>query len=375
MLLAIAPAPAALRRALGLRRRRSRTPSPLRALRQAVSSSSRLTARDLRRLYLEAIRERVPDASSSSRRDPFARALRRAGVTEETAQAASDLLSRLDEAAFSPAGAIDSSAVERAAALARAVDAEAVRPVHMSGPTRALVIMFCIAGVSGVLDALPEGAANTFRQGVEAYDHGAFTTSQSLFARVAARAPRAVDAWANLGTAAWSRGDSAAAVRGWQRALRLDPLDGDARDRLESVQSPSMRSPGYVPPLPVNALALAALACWLGAWLLLIVPPARRPTHARALAGGALMIAVLLLAGAMEVRGRLDPRGLAVLRTSRLLLDAPGSEVARASGTIGETGVLGAREGAWVRIALDGARAGWVPVASILPLDAPPLGD
>jgi hypothetical protein len=125
----------------------------------------------------------------------------------------------------------------------------------------------------------------------------------------------------------------------------------------------------------VNALAMAALACWLGAWLLLIVPPARRPTHARALAGGALMIAVLLLAGAMEVRGRLDPRGLAVLRTSRLLLDAPGSEVARASGTIGETGVLGAREGAWVRIALDGARAGWVPVASILPLDAPPLGD
>jgi hypothetical protein len=61
-----------------------------------------------------------------------------------------------------------------------------------------------------------------------------------------------------------------------------------------------------------------------------------------------------------------------VLRGSRPLLEAPGSSVALASGNIGETGMLGAREGAWVRIALDGARAGWVPVASVLALDAPP---
>ena len=217
---------------------------------------------------------------------------------------------------------------------------------------------------------LPRGVAATFAQGVEAYDHSAFTTSQHLFARVVTRAPRAVDAWANLGTAAWSRGDSAAAVRGWQRALRLDPLDSDARDRLDAVQPPQMRSPGYVPPLPVDVLALAALACWIGAWAMLIVPPARRPRNARAISGGALALAVVLLLGALEVGERLEPGGLAVLRTSRLLLDAPGSQTALASGTIGETGRIGAREGAWVRIALDGARAGWVPVASILPMDA-----
>ena len=375
LLLAIAPAPAAVRRVLDRRSTRASVRSPLRELRHAASSSARLSARDLRRLYLDAIRERVPDANSSTRSDLFARALRRAGATEETAQAASAFLSRLDAAAFSPAGTIEPSAVERAAELARAVDAEAVRPVRVSAPTRALVLALCLAGMSGVLNALPEGAANTFRQGVDAYDHGAFTTSQRHFARVAARAPRAVDAWANLGTAAWARGDSAAAVRGWQRALRLDPLDDEARDRLAAVQPLSMRSPGYVPPLPVNALALAALACWLGAWLLLIVPPVRRPAHGRALAGGALMIAMALLAGALEVRERLDPRGLAVLRTSRPLLDAPGSHVALAGGTTGEAGVLGAREGAWVHIALDGARAGWVPVVSVLPLDAPPISD
>jgi hypothetical protein len=30
---------------------------------------------------------------------------------------------------------------------------------------------------------------------------------------------------------------------------------------------------------------------------------------------------------------------------------------------------MGAREGAWVRLTLDGARAGWLPVAALIPLD------
>ena len=118
--------------------------------------------------------------------------------------------------------------------------------------------------------------------------------------------------------------------------------------------------------------ALAALACWVGAWLLLAVPPVRRPHNGRSLAGGALALAVVLLLAALEVAERLQPTGLAVLRASRPLLEAPGSSVALASGNIGETVRLGAREGPWVRIALDGARAGWVPAASVLALDAPP---
>jgi hypothetical protein len=237
--------------------------------------------------------------------------------------------------------------------------------------------VFVIAIVAGAASAfaLPGGAAETFTRGVEAYDHSAFTTSQHLFARVVTRAPRATDAWANLGTAAWSRGDSAAAVRGWQRALRLDPLDGDARDRLAAVQPPLIRAPGYVPPLPADAVALAALVFWLGAWAMLIVPPARRPRNARAIAGGALALGVVLLLGALEVEDRLDPGGLAVLRSSRLLLEAPGSQTASASGNVGETGRIGAREGAWVRIALDGARAGWVPSSSVLLMDGIPIED
>lgn len=372
LLLAIAPAPAALRRARAKARDRTERRSATRRLRQAAMRSEQLTARELRRLYLEAVGDRVPRTIGSRHPAAFSRALRLGGVTEDTADAASVLLERLDAAAFSPAGAIDSGVVLDASALVQAIDAQAVRPARISAATRALAVLLCLIASANVLNALPEGVANTFRQGVEAFDHSTFTTSQRLFGRVAARAPRAVDAWANLGAAAWSRGDSAAAVRAWQRALRLDPLDVESRDHLEAVVPPLMRAPGYVPPLPVNLLALAALACWLSAWLLLAMTPARRPRNGRALAGGALSVAVVLLLAALEISDRLESHGLAVLRQSRPLLEAPGSSVALASGNIGETGMLGAREGSWVRIALDGARAGWVPVASVLALDAPP---
>jgi hypothetical protein len=374
ILLAVAPVPAALRRARGKTRLRTERRSALRRI-KSLSKKDRLTARELRKLYLDAVGERVPSTIGATQREMFARALRRGGVTPETADLAGAFLERLDAAAFSASGRIGDDAGGEAAKLASAIDLQAVRPLPVSSVVHAVIGLACVAGIATAAFALPRGASETFTRGVEAYDHSAFTTSQRLFARVVARAPRATDAWANLGTAAWSRGDSAAAVRGWQRALRLDPLDGDARDRLDAVQPPLLRAPGYVPPLPADAVALAALACWLGAWATLIVSPARRPRNARAISGGALALGVVLLLGALEVEDRLNPSGLAVLRTSRLLLEAPGSQTAAASGNVGETGRIGAREGSWVRIALDGARAGWVPAASVLPMDGIPIED
>jgi hypothetical protein len=373
ILLAVAPVPAAYRRARGKARMRTDRRSALRRIKHSAAKKERLTARELRKLYLDAVGERVPATIGATQRDSFARALRRGGVTPETADAAGTLLERLDAAAFSPAGRMRDEALADAVKLVQGIDAQAVRPRTTAPATRTVVMLICIAGVASAAYALPRGVEATFTQCVQAYDHSAFTTSQHLFARVVTRAPRAVDAWANLGTAAWSRGDSAAAVRAWQRALRLDPLDDEARDRLDAVVPPLMRAPGYVPPLPVDALAVAALLCWLGAWIVLIVPPARRPRNARAISGGVIVMAIVLLLGAFEVQERLDPSGLGVLRTSRVLLDAPGSQAAIASGNIGETGRLGAREGPWVRIALDGARVGWVPVASVLPMDGLPL--
>jgi len=174
-----------------------------------------------------------------------------------------------------------------------------------------------------------------------------------------------------MGAAAWSSGDSASAARAWQRALRLDALDAESRERLDAFVPPILRATGYVAPVPVDGVALLALAAWTLAWLLFALPPRVRPPATRGVAGGAVSIAVVLLLASLELNDRLDARGLGVLRQSRALAESPGSSTALAGGTIGETARLGVREGAWVRITIDANRSGWVPVASVLPLDAP----
>jgi tetratricopeptide (TPR) repeat protein len=370
LLLVLAPAPATLRRLRTGRRRRASGVSAARRLRKLGLARTPPAPRELRRAFLDAMRDRVPALRDSTSRLPLGRALRYAGVTEATALEADEVLERLDAAAFSPVGQVDRALVQRAVAIAAAVDNEAVRPAPTragGGPATALVLALL---VGAPLAGMPDAVTRTFADGVAAYERGEFAAAQRLFARTSARAPRAVDAWANLGAAAWTRGDTAHAALGWQRALRLDPLDAEVRDRLATVQPPLIGSAAYVAPVPVNAMALGALVLWLSAWLALALPLSWRPPQTRAVAGGALVLAVVALGGALELRDRADVRGLGVLRSGRELLDAPTPAAPpAATAAAGEVGAMGAREGAWVRLTLDGSRAGWLPVAALIPLD------
>lgn len=367
--LLLAPVPAALRRILVRRGRRATHRTAARRLHALGGTKRPPSPRELRRAYLDALRERVPAVGAAqSARLPLARLLRRAGVTDATAHDAELVLDRLDRSAFSPAGTVDPTLVARALEIARAVDAEAVRP-SVGGGT----LMLLLAAVTLVTSAIamPDAVRRTFGDGVQAYERGQYATAQRLFARSAARAPRAPDAWANLGTAAWARGDTAHAVLGWQRALRLDPLDDETREHLALVQPPAIGAPAYVAPVPVNALALVALALWAAAWLALAFQAIRRTPHVRPIAGGALAVAVVALAAALELQDRAGARGLGVLRGARDLLESPSPDGApAAAAAAGEVGTLGVREGAWVRLSVGGGRVGWVPAAAVLPLDA-----
>jgi Tfp pilus assembly protein PilF len=122
-----------------------------------------------------------------------------------------------------------------------------------------------------------------------------------LFARVSSRAPRAADAWSNLGAASWARGDTALAVVGWQRALRLDPLDADSRDRLDAVHAAAVGDAAYVPPVPADVVAAAALTLWLAAWLVLALPLGRPSAALRHGAVGALALSFIVLLGGVGV--------------------------------------------------------------------------
>jgi len=364
-----APAPALARRLRRRLRRRVRRRSALRSL-TSLRASPHVAASDVRRALAAALVERVP-ALGGGRNVPVARLLRRAGVTDRTADDAVAFLAELDQAAF----AIDHPAalnlVDRAIAVARAVDAEAVRPSQTLARSTRAILLIALVSAGAAAAAVPDPLVRAFGEGVAAYTRKDYGTAERIFARVSARAPRAGDAWANLGTSAWARGDSALAAAAWQRALRVDPLDAESRERFAAIQATTLGDPAYVPPMPLDAIALGALVAWLAGWLLLALPTARLDAL-RSVGGGAIVVALLGFGTMFELQRRSKLSGLGAVRASRSLLAAPVPDAEGVASIVaGEVGALGLREGAWVRITIDGERAGWLPIASILPLDQP----
>jgi hypothetical protein len=173
--------------------------------------------------------------------------------------------------------------------------------------------------------------------------------------------------WSNLGTAAWQAGDTAAAVLGWQRALRLDPLDGTLRSRLARVRAPQDRGAARVWPLPMMPLALLAVALWTGGWLWSARRRWRRRTARRAavLTVPAVLLGVLALVAERQSRAT----DLVVIATSAPLRSLPalGAEPG-AVPLVGEVVRVRERRGVWYRLELDAGRAGWYPAERTYPL-------
>ncbi|MDE3126943.1 MAG: SH3 domain-containing protein, partial [Gemmatimonadota bacterium] len=234
-------------------------------------------------------------------------------------------------------------------------------------------LAFVALGVGGTLRALVAGTpAQDFRAGVEAYGQHAYVAARDAFARVAAAEPRAADAWANFGTAAWAARDTAGAVVGWRRALGLEPLADDARDRLGLVHGVPAMAPGYVPPAPIDLLLLVMALAWIAvcaAWH----PAVRdRTPAAPRLIVPAVVVAALFGLAAIALSGRLDGRRLAVVRGPAMLSTDPGFGAGVGSDVeTGEIVRVLSQQGAWMRVEVDGGRQGWLPAQQLVALDAP----
>jgi hypothetical protein len=364
-LFALAPFPAALRRVVRRRRFDTTGLSAVRRMRAVADARAPVPARELRRLFLDALRERVPNAGRD--REPLARSLRRAGVSDGVATEAELMLARLDDAAFSASGALDDLAMRESAEIVASVDREAIRSSRTAARMAGAVAL--LLAVVGAAHAAPGEAERIFGDGVRAYQRAQFGIAERRFLRVTTLAPRAVDAWANLATAAWEGADTAQAARAWHHALRLDPLDDETRERLGALQPLGPRSAAYVAPVAVDAVAATVLVAWLAAWLLLALPASRRPRAARPIAGGAIAAALVGLVALLEIESRVEARDLAVLVHGRTLQDTPASDRSVAAAAAGEAGRLGAREGGWVHLTIDATRAGWVPANALMPIE------
>ncbi len=308
----------------------------------------------LRSLYADALLARTGvRVESATGRGALAARLRREGVTGETASDAEGLRDALDADAFSPAPRPPDRR-ERVRALLARVDAEARRPVVLM-----LLAILLVATACTAVPSRDETTLIAFTEGQTAYAGRDFLRARDAFFRSARAAPRDAAAWANFGTAGWHASDTASAVLGWQRALRLDPLATDLRPRLARVRAPQSRGVAAVWAFPPLVAATAGLLLWIVAWVLLA-------SRARGRRPGASIVlvlpgvALLLLAAVQETR--LRARDLVVIASATPLraLPALGSDPG-AVPLVGEVVRVKERRGVWLRLELEAGRAGWYP--------------
>jgi hypothetical protein len=370
MLILLAPVPAMSVLLVRRRpRRRVERRAPLRILRDLVGKKGPIDVRLVRRAYLGALAERMAlPPMTLGRRGGLARSLRRAGVSADVAVRAEHLLQELDAAAYSRSGAAEGDIARRAEAVVLSVAREARPSDSLHGGPPLVLVLIALAGAPGALSG-QAGATTSFARGVEAYAERRYTDAQREFAGAAEGTPRSADAWANYGTAAFAAGDTAGAVLGWQRALRLEPLAADARARLESLRRLTPADPAWVPPVPRWLLPGLGGALWLAAWAFVAVLVRTRSRVARDWAIATGTMALLAGGAAWENERRVTGSDLAVIAADGPLRTLPALAADRAAlGTIGEVGRLAERSGEWARVVLPDGREGWMERQRLLPI-------
>jgi hypothetical protein len=373
--LALAPLP--VLSMSGRERRRKfieRTMTP--ATRLAALPRSQTASNDpceVRRAFTNALADRLGlEPESFTRPGALARSLRRRGVSTELALDAERFLRQLDEAAFSASGRLEADSAQRAADLYRAVDAESLPRMHIAARTFAIVAIIAM-GMMGVVTAYAADAnagRRAFDEGVAAYQRHDFVAAREAFIASVAAEPRAPDAWADLGTASWAVADTGRSVAAWQRALRLEPLAADVRERVELVHALPFDAAGYVPPLPASWVFNFAAILWCIAWGAAAYRMGRhRPAAQREVTTLAIIAGFVAIVG-FALMDRLSGRELAVIRQTASLSSDPQLGGDRgATAIVGEVVRIDGRQGAWSRVILDDGRDGWLENSALLSLD------
>jgi hypothetical protein len=385
------PLPALLVSARRRPRRRLKPPvSAADMLRRRAKGHPPADARAVRGLFVRALDARFRlEPTGLTDRGALAHALRREGVTSQTAERAEAMLAALDAAAFGvtsagtaePAVNLGPRAVtifDAVMAEARPIGAQPRRPLRRSasgppspGPMTAIVLIAAtvVGAAAWASPTQHDGTANARREfaaGMASYAAGDYASASAQFAAVTQLAPAAPDAWVNAGTAAWAAGDTSDAVVGWQRGGRLEPEARDVRERLALVRAPQDGPIAQLPRVPAPWAADAALVCWLAACAM----AAWRVSQRRPVRTFAVVSCVAAAAGAAWVGVRSDEAAaavhLAVVGPGAALHGAPALNAERISRLdAGDVALVVATRGVWTDVRLDGDREGWITTTQL----------
>jgi hypothetical protein len=358
--------------------RRPRKPRPVPTPRQRLDAMAAKggdgTPFDVRRALAEGLALRTGlDSATLTYSGAWTVELRKVGVSAEAAAAIEALLADLDAACFAPekhpqprgAGWVQQAKEALEVLEDEGYFGAVARRARRTSAALALLIAVAFAAKA----ASPQsGAADAFASGNTAYAGGDYVRAARHFEDAAREAPRSAAAWENMGTAYLMALDTARAVLGWQRALRLDPTNFEIRTRLGALRVPQESGYARVWPVPDLAAVAIAVLVWVVGWALTTRLSWRRHGAwrvglATAVVGG------LLIAGARTIERQLEGRDLVVVTNSAPLRALPslGAE-AKSTPVPGEVATVLARQGVWIHLRLDKSREGWMPAERVAPL-------
>jgi len=403
-LLLLAPLPALRRRQVAVSHGAAvapGTPAGAAATRLEVPRSAedraRRAAADARKQLLDALASRLATtAPSLIAHAALERRLRRRGVTRRTAEQVVALVADLDAAAW--ARDVDHARRDEAEVRARmdallaqvALEAIPVVPRETSNTLRGtrptpgpLLALLCATLLgAGALQARTV-QASTFEAAVAAFDERRYSEAASQFLDLTTAVPRHADAWANAGSAAWASHDTIAAVRAWQRALRLEPTASDVRRHLTLLSSASWGGVARVPDVSSDAGTMLAALLWCLGWGAIAwgrrggAPPLADAMRLLQPAGVALLLSALA-AGVWQLRleRQLAHDALAVVARAEPLHVAPGRDANLFGGTargdmvrVDESRVAGTGGEVWAGVTHADGRSGWLPASALVPLE------
>jgi tetratricopeptide (TPR) repeat protein len=254
---------------------------------------------------------------------------------------------------------------------------------RVRGPLAALALLVLACAASGAVAADAGAPGALFIDGNRAYEEEHYDQAVAAYQKILGYGILDPRVLYNLGNAQFRLGRLGPAILCYERALRLDPADSDARENLalarglirDRVGEPELQYPIRVvkdalETIPTPSIAWVFLAFWfVTALVLAAVPLPSSWIRRRLLAAAALALGLcsLTAGAALLYRGRQDAAPIAIVLEDRIDVRSGPGEENTVLFTVHEGTRLDLRNNLdrWVQVSLPNGLSGWVPVAAI----------
>lgn len=335
---------------------------------------------ELHKALLGFVSDKLGIDLADQTREHIAEALRSGGAAEEAVTAFTDLLGACEYARYAPdAGheAMDAHYRQAVEAIS-SIDSGMKRQTRFPGAAAAVALFVLLAPGARAQDT--SYLDSLWARGVAAYSEGQWATAAAAWQGILDAGVQTSETWYNLGNACFKDGDLPHAILSYERALKLDPSDADARynldlsyglvqDRIDAVpefiletwarkSNYTFRSDVWA---ALSILAFAALAALILLFLLGNRPAQRRTGFYGAIAALLLFLLAWDFAG-WQYRDFVSADAAIVMKPVSPVKSAPGESGAKDLFILHEGTRVKVLDsvGDWFNIELADGRQGWI---------------